>query len=115
MQDRRSGIGRTLLIENIRASRCIYYGLSLTGSNNGAGFDDYLNALDKGTLSSTIASRFDYMYATPQSWTETLEQIMTSSPVTLENFYDYQQGSVIYVKTDMAFGVLITYQDTDGD
>ena len=47
----------------------------------------------------------------------TLEQLMTSSPGTLENFYNYQQGSVIYMKTDMAsaFGVLITYQDTDGD
>lgn len=117
LEARRSGIGRILLIENIRASRCIYYGLNLSGSNNGTGFDDYLNALDKGTLSSTIASRFDYMYSTPQSWTETLEQLMTSSPSTLEDFYDYQQGSVIYMKTDMAsaFGVLITYQDTDGD
>ncbi|WP_294673342.1 imelysin family protein [uncultured Fluviicola sp.] len=117
LEARRSGIGRMLLIENIRASRCIYYGLSLTGNNNGTGFDDYLNALDKGTLSATIASRFDYMYSTPQSWTETLEQLMTSSPGTLEDFYAYQQGSVIYMKTDMAsaFGVLITYQDTDGD
>ncbi|WP_343636605.1 imelysin family protein [Fluviicola sp.] len=117
LEARRSGIGRILLTENLRASRCIYYGLNLSGSSNGQGFDDYLNALDKGTLSATIASRFDYMYSTPQSWTGTLEQLMTSSPGTLENFYDYQQGSVINMKTDMAsaFGVLITYQDTDGD
>lgn len=118
LEARRSGIGRILLIENIRASRCIYYGLSLTGSSNGSGFDDYLNALeDKASLSSTIASRFDYMYATPQSWTQTLEEIMSSSPSTLNEFYAYQQGTVVYMKTDMAsaFGVLITYQDTDGD
>ncbi len=117
LEARRSGIGRLLLIENIRASRCIYYGLSLTGNNNGQGFDDYLNALDKGTLSGTIASRFDYMYATPQSWTQTLEEIMSSSPSTLNEFYAYQQTTVVYMKTDMAsaFGVLITYQDTDGD
>ncbi len=117
LEARRSGIGRILLLENIKASRCIFYGLNLPGNNNGQGFDDYLNAIDKGSLSTTIAERFDYMYAAPQSWTGTLEQLMGSSPSTLENFYDYQQGSVINMKTDMAsaFGVLITYQDTDGD
>lgn len=118
LEARRSGIGRILLIENIKASRAIFYGLDLSGNTNGIGFDDYLNALeDKASLSTTIASRFDYMYLTPQSWTETLEQLMISSPGTLENFYAYQQSSVINMKTDMAsaFGVLITYQDTDGD
>lgn len=117
LEARRSGIGKTLLIENIRGSRAIFYGLSLSG-NNGQGFDDYLNAIeDKATLSNTIASRFDYMLSTPQTWTGTLEELMISSPTTLTNFYDYQQGSVINMKTDMAsaFGVLITYQDTDGD
>lgn len=118
LEARRSGIGRTLLIENIRASRAIFYGLSLTGSSNGVGFDDYLNALeDKAALSSTIQSRFDYMLTTPSTWTGTLEDLMTSSPNTLAEFYAYQQASVVYMKTDMAsaFGVLITYQDTDGD
>jgi uncharacterized protein len=117
LEARRSGIGKTLLIENIRGSRSIFYGLSLSG-NNGQGFDDYLNAIeDKAALSTTIATRFDYMLSTPQTWAGTLEELMISSPTTLTNFYDYQQGSVINMKTDMAsaFGVLITYQDTDGD
>jgi len=117
LEARRSGLGKTLLVENIRGSRAIFYGLSLSGSN-GQGFDDYLNALeDKASLSATIATRFDYMLSTPQAWSGTLENLMVSSPGTLENFYDYQQGSVINMKTDMAsaFGVLITYQDTDGD
>lgn len=118
LEARRSGISRTLLIENIRACRAIFNGLNLSGNTNGMGFDDYLNAIEgKASLSSTIQSRFDYMLATPQTWNETLEQLMNSSPSTLSNFYDYQQGSVIYMKTDMAsaFGVLITYQDSDGD
>ncbi len=118
LEARRSGIGRTLLIENIRASRAIFYGINLTGSSNGVGFDDYLNALeDKAALSSTIQSRFDYMLTTPSTWTGTLEDLMTSTPNTLAEFYAYQQASVVYMKTDMAsaFGVLITYQDTDGD
>nr|WP_294861555.1 imelysin family protein [uncultured Fluviicola sp.] len=117
LEARRSGLGKTLLIENIRGSRAIFYGLSLSGSN-GQGLDDYLNAIeDKASLSNTIASRFDYMLSTPASWNGTLEELMASSPNTLSEFYAYQQQSVIYMKTDMAsaFGVLITYQDTDGD
>lgn len=119
LEARRSGLGKTLLIENIRASRAVFYGLNLSGSTNGIGFDDYLNALgsDKATLSATIQTRFDYMLSTPAGWNGTLEQIMSVSPNTLSEFYAYQQTSVVYMKTDMAsaFGVLITYQDTDGD
>lgn len=118
LEARRSGIGKTLLIENIRASRAIFYGLNLSGNTNGVGFDDYLNAIEnKASLSSTIQSRFDYMLSTPSSWTGTLENLMGTSPSTLTEFYAYQQASVVYMKTDMAsaFGVLITYQDTDGD
>lgn len=118
LEARRSGIGKTLLIENIRGSRSVFYGLSLSGTN-GPGFDDYLAAIDsdKANLSSTIQTRFDYMLSAPATWNGTLEQIMSSSPSTLNEFYAYQQASVVYMKTDMAsaFGVLITYQDTDGD
>lgn len=116
LEARRSGIGKTLLIENIRGLRCIFSGLSLSG-NNGQGFDDYLAAIDKASLASTIQSRFDYMVSTPGNWTGTLEDLMGTSPSTLSEFYAYQQTTVVYIKTDMAsaFGVLITYQDTDGD
>ena len=105
-----------MLTENIRGLRCIFSGSSLSG-NGGTGFDDYLVAIDKATLATTIQSRFDYMVSTPGNWTGTLEDLLGSSPNTLSEFYAYQQTTVVYIKTDMAsaFGVLITYQDTDGD
>jgi uncharacterized protein len=119
LEARRSGMGKTLLVENIRASRAIFYGLNLSGNTNGTGLDDYLNAIDsdKATLSATIQSRFDYMLSSPGTWSGSLEELMSTSPSTLTTFYDYQQASIVYMKTDMAsaFGVLITYQDTDGD
>lgn len=118
LEARRSGIGKQLLIENIRASRAIFNGESISGAN-GVGFDDYLNALgsDKASLASTIQSRYNYMVDVPGAWSGTLEQLMSTSPATLTDFYNYQQASVVNLKTDMAsaFGVLITYQDTDGD
>jgi uncharacterized protein len=116
LEARRSGAGKTLLTENIRGLRCIFSGSSLSG-NGGTGFDDYLVAIDKATLATTIQSRFDYMVSTPGNWTGTLEDLLGSSPNTLSEFYAYQQTTVVYIKTDMAsaFGVLITYQDTDGD
>jgi hypothetical protein len=114
---RRSGFGKTLLAANIEAIRNVFLGRSWNGSSNGSGFDDYLSALDKSSLASTIDTRFAYLETQPGSWTGSLEDMMESSPATLEDYYDYMQGTVVYIKTDMAsaFGVLITYQDNDGD
>lgn len=117
LEARRSGFGKELLAANIQALHYVFLGKSYTGSANNSGFDDYLIAIEKGTLSSTIDARFSYMDVQPGSWSGTLETMMTSSPSTLEDFYDYMQGTVVYMKADMAsaFGVLITYQDNDGD
>lgn len=117
LEARRSGFGKELLAANIQALHYVFLGKSYNGSSNGSGFDDYLIAIEKGTLSSTIDARFSYMDVQPGSWNGTLEAMMSSSPTTLEDFYDYMQGTVVYMKTDMAsaFGVLITYQDNDGD
>lgn len=116
LEARRSGYGKELLAESIRSLHAVFRGKSLSGTE-GKGFDDYLTALEKSTLSSTIDSRFSSMAAEPGSWNGTIENLMNSTPSTLTNFYNYMQGSVVYLKTDMAsaFGVLITYQDNDGD
>lgn len=117
LEARRSGFGKTLLGANTEAIRNVFLGRSWNGGSNGTGFDDYLSALDRSSLSSTIDTRFAYMETQPGSWSGSIEDLMDSSPATLEDFYDYMQGTVVYIKTDMAsaFGVLITYQDNDGD
>ncbi len=116
LEARRSGLGKTILITNIQAVWDVFRGMSYTGAD-GQGFDDYLNAIDKASLVSTINSRFTYMTTHPTTWSGTLETLMSSNPTGLNDFYNYMQGSVVYLKTDMssAFGVLITYQDNDGD
>lgn len=117
LEARRSGHGKTLLLTNIQAVHDVFLGKSYTSGTNGKGFDDYLIALERSSLSSTIDSRFTYMETQPPVWSGTIENMMISSPATLTDFYNYMQGTVVYMKTDMAsaFGVLITYQDNDGD
>jgi uncharacterized protein len=116
LEVRRSGFGKTLLETNINALHDIFLGRSLTGVN-GQGYDDYLVALEKSGLSTTIDTRFTYMDGHPSTWNGSIEDMMGASPTTLTDFYNYMQASVVYMKTDMAsaFGVLITYQDGDGD
>lgn len=117
LESRRSGKGKELLIASMEASRSIFSGLSLSNGANGSGFDDYLTALEKTSLSSTIQSRLDYLAATPATWNENIEGLMGSNPQILTDYYNYMQSTVVSMKTDMAsaFGVLITYQDNDGD
>jgi uncharacterized protein len=116
LEARRSGFGKTLLETNIQALHRVFLGQSPAGVN-GQGYDDYLVALEKSSLSSTIDTRFTHMDAQPALWNGSIEDMMAGSPSTLMELYTYMQGSVVYMKTDMAsaFGVLITYQDNDGD
>lgn len=117
LEARRSGKGKELLIESLKATKHIFSGFNLTGTANASGFDDYLIALDKAGLNTTIQTRLDYGIATPMSWSETIELRMQTNNQSLIDYYNYLQGTVVYMKTDMAsaFGVLITYQDNDGD
>lgn len=117
LEARRSGIGQQLLQANIETVHAVFKGMSYDGSIDGIGYEDYLNNIEKSTLASTINSRFSYMKSHPDTWSGGLEGMMASDPATLTAFYDYMQGTVVYMKTDMssAFGVLITYQDNDGD
>lgn len=117
LEARRSGIGQALMLSNFQAIHKVFQGTGLTSGSNGKGFDDYLNAIEKGTLSSTIDTRFDYLETQPNTWTGGIEGMMNSNNQTLIDYYNYLQGTVVYMKTDMssAFGVLITYQDNDGD
>jgi predicted lipoprotein len=117
LEAKRSGIGQQLLKVNIKTVHDVFQGMSYDGATNGQGYDDYLNVIEKSSLTSTINSRFEYMKSHPDSWSGGIEGMMTSNPQILTDFYNYMQGTVVYLKTDMSssFGVLITYQDNDGD
>lgn len=106
-----SKINTQLLKENLIALQSVYVGA------NGQGFDDYLIALDKNDLANNINARFSYMIDKVASWNTSLESKMTNSVQEVDDFYNYMQNTVVNLKTDMSssFGIMITYQDNDGD
>lgn len=108
---RRAGFSFELLKTSISSLSNVYTG------GSGVGFDDYLESLERSTLASTISSRFSSIINKVDSFSGTLEQEMATNTVGLDDLYNLLQGQVVNIKTDMssAFGVLITYQDNDGD
>lgn len=116
LEARKSGLSTKLLQKSFTALHSVFLGNGLDGQS-GKGFDDYLLALEKTSLSQTIQDRFTYLIANPDSWNGTMENMMQTDVSTLTVYHDYIKGSVVYIKSDMAsaFGILITYQDNDGD
>lgn len=116
IEARYSGYSIPLLRQNVSSLQSLFHGNSLSGSS-GSGFDDYLVALEKSSLSSTISTNFSNILAKIDTFTGTLEQEMDTNTSGLEELYQLLAGQVVYLKTDMtsAFGILITYQDNDGD
>lgn len=117
LEARNSGISLELFRQNILALKQYYNGNAFAIGNDGVGFDDYLIHLERSDLNQTINSRFDEILTKVDSFSGTMEEEMNTNPQGLDELYTLTQGLVISLKTDMtsAFGVLITYQDNDGD
>jgi len=116
IEARMSAISLDLLYENVKALQRVYNGNSASGAS-GIGFDDYLIALERTTLANSIDAQFTAIVSDINALNLTLEQEMSLNPQSLDNLYVKMQNLVVSIKTDMssAFGVLITYQDNDGD
>lgn len=107
-----------LATESIKALQKIYLG---KGISEGIGFDDYLEALNArhngDPLNSVITAEMDVtlakVTAIPEPYSETVEQ----NPDPAMAAYQELQKLLVLLKADMmsALGVLITYQDNDGD
>lgn len=111
IEARNSGFSLELLKASIVGLTNVYHG------SNGVGFDDYLVSLERSILASSISSRFSSIVTKIDSFSGSLEQEMSTNTIGLDDLYSLLQGQVVSIKTDMssAFGVLITYQDNDGD
>ena len=112
-----SGFSLELLESNIEALHQIYNGLGRTNNANGIGLDDYLIQLDKIDLNENIDATFGSISSQIQILENSLEEEILVNPQALDEIYFQLQELVILIKTDMtsSFGVLITYQDNDGD
>lgn len=117
IEARYSGISLELLFESLKALRKVYNGNHFSGDTNGIGLDDYLLHLERSTLDNTIDSNFDEMLNKVQTFNNTFEEEINTNINGLNELYLMLQGQVVNIKTDMtsALGVLITYQDNDGD
>lgn len=105
-------------VELFGESIAAYYQLYTGGE--GIGLDDYLQAIEATTTSNEdLSKKIDAQFKTIQSVALTdplTEQISTDNTTVLQVFAEMQQ-LIVMLKTDMAssIGVVITYQDNDGD
>ena len=117
LEARNSAISFDLLRQSVLALKQYYNGNAFVIASEGVGFDDYLIHLERSELNETINGNFDAILAKIDSFSGSMEDEMTANSQGLDELYTRMQGQVVSIKTDMtsAFGVLITYQDNDGD
>ncbi|MAI22502.1 MAG: hypothetical protein CL828_00435 [Crocinitomicaceae bacterium] len=104
-----------LLQEAMLATERIYLG------GEGIGLDDYLQSLGDVSYGTELDAEIKAQIAAAQAAVLTLddplsEYVVSNQPAALD-VYSELQALVILLKVDMmsALGVLVTYQDTDGD
>jgi len=106
--------------ETLYAIETLYLGRSQSG-NNGIGFDDYLAHLKSnyngGLLSDAIANQFNLAKTKLNAIPNPLSQQVISNPTIVDEAYVELVKLLVLLKTDMPsnLGVIITYQDGDGD
>jgi uncharacterized protein len=98
----------------------VYLGRSITGTD-GLGLDDYLDALkaqhNSGTLNNAIKNQFAVAKSKLALVNEPLSNAVINDATAVEAAYTEMVKLLVLLKTDMpsAMGIVITYQDGDGD
>jgi predicted lipoprotein len=107
-----------LATESTRALQNLYLGKAQT---DGVGFDDYLKAINAryngGLLDDAIQPQLQLTLTKVEAIPEPYSETVVSNPTPAMAAYQELQKLVILFKTDMtsSLGILITYQDNDGD
>lgn len=109
------------IVESINAVNKYINGASYNTGENGLGLDDYMNYVgatqNSNSLSSVINNQIDEIIEKVGQLNDPLSnEIVVNKPAVTEAYSALQQ-LVPYLKVDMtsALGVMITYQDNDGD
>lgn len=98
----------------------VYLGRSIAGVD-GLGIDDYLDALDaqhnSGTLNNAVKNQFAVTKAKLALVNEPLSLSIVNNFTTVDAAYVEMVKLLVLLKTDVpsALGIVITYQDGDGD
>jgi len=111
----------TMLIEQIKAIENTYLGRDSNG-NDGLGLDDYLTTLKtehpSGMLSDVIKEKIGLIKQELMKFQGgNFSEMLTADPAQFETVYQHIYQLTVLIKVDMpsAFGVMITYEDNDGD
>ena len=108
-------------IRSISSIRKFINGSSYTANDNGLGLDDYMNfvnaELNSQQLSTVIDNQIVTILYELDNYNNSLSDEIMTNKTALSVSYGELQRLVPYIKVDMtsALGVLITYQDNDGD
>lgn len=114
-----SGISSELAALNLDAIQRLYKGEMPNGNYNS--FHAYLQAIDAqyngGSLASAIESQLSITATAIDGLPATLSDAVVNNTTPINAAYVEVQKTVVLLKSDMpsALGVLITYQDNDGD
>lgn len=109
------------LTESLNACAHVYFGDSNQGTTDGLGLDDYLKSLGDVTfgegLHNDIAAQLTSTASSIASLEDPLAAFVVEQQAASFDVYAELQALVVLWKVDMmsSLGVLITYQDNDGD
>lgn len=115
------GFSLELAEANIQAIYNLYLGTYFSGNQKGLSLSDYLMALDaqhnSTALDVAIDSQFKLAIAALEKVPNPFSESVVNEVAKVDAAYLEIQRNVVLLKTDMpsAMGVLITYQDNDGD
>lgn len=107
-------------LESLNTLENVYAGKSVSGAN-GLGFDDYLDHLGvqhlDGTLNAAINAQFNIARTKLTAIGNPLSEKVLTTPAVVTDAYKELVKLLVLLKTDMPsnLGVVITYQDGDGD
>ncbi|WP_417601882.1 imelysin family protein [Owenweeksia hongkongensis] len=116
-----SGHSIDLAITNIEAIHKFFQGYSFDGNLKGSSLEDYIIELgtttDNEQLDVVINTQFTAAVTALEKITTPLSDAVINDADAVSDAYLTIQQNVRYLKVDMpsAMGVLITYQDNDGD
>jgi hypothetical protein len=111
-----SGESMALAKSNFETLKAIYYGLD-KDNNDGIGLDDHLLGIDAADLHTSIDDRLKSITTHLNGINDPLSQQITNDPDPVNALYKEIQQLVVLFKVELPsrLGVLITYQDNDGD
>ncbi|MGB0403718.1 MAG: imelysin family protein [Salibacteraceae bacterium] len=107
-------------IENLKSIERIYLGTDLQG-NDGIGLEENLNTIEAkyngGSLDAEIKSQFAKTFEAYSKISTPLKDAVVNQSQQVSDVYKELQKLVVLFKADIpsSLGVLITYQDNDGD